>query len=171
MKSFNKGEIIFRQGDPADSMFDITAGSVGVYVSYGTENENRLAVLTAGQLVGEMGLIEACPRSATVVALEEGTELEEIGTKEFLAYFNDCPERLLEIMRQLSARVRSQTRDYKAACRILESLRQTRDEPAKRSKTLQSEVKALLDSYNDTMNLVNEYAGGSMFFPFYPDQF
>ena len=66
---------------------------------------------------------------------------------------------------------RSQTKDYEAACRILESLRQTKDEPAKRSKTLQSEVKSLLDSYNETMNMVNQYAGGSMFYPFYPDQF
>ena len=127
--------------------------------------------MKAGQFLGEMGLIEQYPRSADAVALEDGTTLAEISEKEFSDYFSDRPERLLEIMRQLSARVRSQTKDYEAACRILESLRQTRDEPEKRSKTLQSEVKALLDSYNDTMNLVNEYAGGSMFFPFYPDQF
>ena len=171
MRTCSRNEIIFRQGDFAGSMFDITAGSVGIYVAYGTENENRLAVLKAGQFLGEMGLIEQYPRSADAVALEDGTTLTEISEKEFSDYFSDRPERLLEIMRQLSARVRSQTKDYEAACRILESLRQTRDEPAKRSKTLQSEVKALLDSYNDTMNLVNEYAGGSMFFPFYPDQF
>lgn len=171
MKIYNSNDIIFKQGDYARSMFDITAGSVGIYIGYGTEKENRLAVLEAGQFLGEMGLIDDCPRSADAVALEDGTTLVEIGEKEFSGYFSDRPERLLEIMRQLSARVRSQTRDYEAACRILESLRQTKDEPEKRSKTLRSEVKALLDSYNDTMNMVNQYAGGSMFFPFYPDQF
>ena len=171
MKTYNNNDIIFKQGDYANSMFDITAGSVGIYVAYGTEHENRLAVLKAGHFLGEMGLIDECPRSATAVALEDGTTLVEIGEEEFTGYFSDRPERLLEIMRQLSARVRSQTRDYKAACRILESLRQTKDEPSKRSKTLQSEVKSLLDSYNETMNMVNQYAGGSMFFPFYPDQF
>lgn len=171
MKIYNCNDIIFRQGDFAESMFDITSGSVGIYLAYGTEQENRLAVLKAGQFLGEMGLIERYPRSATAVALEDGTTLAEIGEKEFSVYFSDRPERLLEIMRQLSARVRSQTKDYEAACRILESLRQTKDEPANRSKTLQSEVKALLDYYNDTMNMVNRYAGGGMFFPFYPDQF
>lgn len=171
MKTYNSNDIIFKQGDYADSMFDITAGSVGIYIGYGTEKENRLAVLKAGKFLGEMGLIDDCPRSADAVALEDGTTLMEISMKEFSAYFGDRPERLLEIMRQLSARVRSQTKDYEAACRILESLRQTKDEPAKRSKTLKNEVKTLLDSYDSTMKMVNKYAGSSMFFPFYPDQF
>ena len=35
IKTFNKGEIIFRQGDFAREMFDIVSGSVGVYVGHG----------------------------------------------------------------------------------------------------------------------------------------
>ena len=169
MKTFNRDEIIFRQNDFADSMYDILAGSVGIYVAYGTEDENRLAVLKAGHTLGEMGLIDLAPRSATAVALEDGTVLAEISEKEFAAYFDDKPERLLEIMRQLSTRVRNQTKDYEAARRILDSMLTTR--PEKRSPTLKKEVKRLLDSYNDTMNLVNKYAGSSMFYPFSPDQF
>ena len=87
MKTYNNNDIIFKQGDYADSMFDITAGSVGIYVAYGTEHENRLAVLKAGHFLGEMGLIDECPRSATAVALEDGTTLAEIGEKEFSGYF------------------------------------------------------------------------------------
>ena len=93
----------------------------------------------------------------------------DISEKEFVSYFGDKPERLLEIMRQLSTRVRNQTKDYEAARRILDSMLTTR--PEKRSPTLKKEVKRLLDSYNDTMNLVNKYAGSSMFYPFSPDQF
>lgn len=171
MKTFHRDEIIFRQGDTADSMFDIRSGSVGIYIAYGTPDENRLAVLKAGQFLGEMGMIDCYPRSATAVALEEGTMLEEIGEKEFSSYFVDRPDRLLEIMRQLSTRVRNQTQDYQAARRILSSMRRTEDEPGKRSKTLMGEVKSVLDTYNSTMNMVNQYAGSSMFYPFYPDQF
>ena len=172
MKTYNKGEIIFSQGDKADSMFDITSGSVGVYIAYGTEHENRLAVLEPGQFVGEMGLIDICPRSATAVAMQDGTVLEEIGQKEFSDYFSDRPERLLQIMRQLSSRLRTTTEDYKAACRILKSMKETQDKPETRSKSFLGEVKALLDNYNSTMNLVNQYSGGAGFFyPFYSDQF
>jgi CRP-like cAMP-binding protein len=124
MKTYKRDEVIFRQNDFADSMYDILSGSVGIYIAYGTEDENRLAVLKAGHTLGEMGLIDLAPRSATAVALEDGTVLEEISEKEFASYFDDKPERLLEIMRQLSARVRNQTKDYEAACRILDSMRQ-----------------------------------------------
>ena len=169
MKTFNRDEVIFRQNDFADSMYDILSGSVGIYIAYGTEDENRLAVLKAGHTLGEMGLIDMAPRSATAVALEDGTVLAQISEKEFAAYFDDKPERLLEIMRQLSTRVRNQTKDYEAARRFLDSMLATR--PEKRSPSLKKEVKRLLDSYNDTMNLVNKYAGSSMFYPFSPDQF
>jgi hypothetical protein len=67
--------------------------------------------------------------------------------------------------------VRNQTQDYQAARRILSSMRRTEDEPGKRSKTLMGEVKSVLDTYNSTMNMVNQYAGSSMFYPFSPDQF
>ena len=169
MKSYKRDEVIFRQNDFADSMYDILAGSVGIYVAYGTEDENRLAVLEAGHTLGEMGLIDLAPRSATAVALEDGTVLAEINEAEFASYFDDKPERLLEIMRQLSTRVRNQTKDYEAARRILDSMLVTR--PEKRSPSLKSEAKRLLDNYNETMNLVNKYAGSSMFYPFSPDQF
>ena len=172
MRTYQKNEIIFKQGEYAKSMFDITSGRVGVYVGYGTEHENRLAVLEAGQFLGEMGLIECRPRSADAVALQDGTTLEEISDKEFASYFADQPERLLMIMRQLSSRLRSTTQDYEAACRVLDGMKETHDKPEKRSKSFLAQMKALIDYYNNTMNLVNQYSGGSGFFyPFYSDQF
>ena len=102
--TFNKGDVIFRQGDAANSMFDILSGSVGVYMGYGTEHETQVTVLNAGDFLGEMGLIECYPRSATAVAMEDGTALQEIGEKEFSEYFNSRPMRLLTIMQQLSAK-------------------------------------------------------------------
>ena len=172
MKTYSKGEIIFKKGTLAHSMFDIISGSVSVYVGYGTEHEKRLAVLEAGHFVGEMGLIDIFPRSADAVALEDGTTLEEISEKEFSAYFNDQPERLLNIMRQLSSRLRATTKDYEDACHILNDLKATQGKPENRSKSFKSEVNALMDYYNDAMNLANQYSGGAdFFFPFYPDQF
>ena len=62
--------------------------------------------------------------------------------------------------------------NYEDACRILEELKETQDKPGKRSKSFMSEVKALMDYYNETMKLVDKYSDGAgFFFPFYPDQF
>ena len=152
-KSFSKNEVIFRQGDDAQEMFDIVSGSVGVYVNYGQENETQLTVLKAGNFLGEMGLIENYPRSATAVAMEDGTKLQVIDDAEFSAYFKDQPERLLEIMRQISARIRERTEDYKAACLIRDEMIGTN--PEKRSKTLLEKIKNVLNVWNNELNEVD----------------
>ena len=151
IRSFKQGEIIFRQGDFADEMFDIVSGSVGVYVGFGTGAEDRLTVLEAGQFLGEMGMIEAIPRSATAVAMEDGTELRAIDEKEFSSYFRDQPERLLANMRQISARLRDLTGDCDAARVVLKGLKDTQDDPGTRSRSLLDRAKELVAFYNRMM--------------------
>lgn len=150
MLTFQKDDVIFKQGDFAECMYDIVSGSVGIFVGYGTENETRLTVLKAGNFLGEMGLIEAYPRSATAVAME-ATELREIGEKEFGEYFKGQPERLLEIMSQLSERLRDRTEDYEGACVVLDNLKATQKAPEKRSRSLLERAKALAAFYNEVM--------------------
>ena len=82
-QNFNKGEIIFKQGQFATTMYDICAGTVGIYAAYGTAEEKKLAELGEGEIFGEMGLIECYPRSATAVALKDGTLVQEINAQEF----------------------------------------------------------------------------------------
>ena len=167
-REYKKGEIIFRQGDFAESMYDILAGSVGIFAGYGTENEKQLTVLGAGQFLGEMGLIEVYPRSATAVAMEDGTKLQEIGEKEFSAYFYDHPERLLLIMRQLGQRLRERTADYENACGVLRELEGTKDAPDKRSKSLLGRLKELLRLYDEMMaaGVLIPYEGMASGYPF-----
>ncbi len=161
--TFNKDEIIFRQGDFAEGMFDIVAGSVGVFFGYGTDNEKQLTVLKSGDFLGEMGLIENYPRSATAVALEDGTKLQEIGYREFSEYFKTRPERLLAIMRQLSQRLRERTEDYESACKVLADLKATQGVPEKRSQNLLQKAKGLLALYNSVMSSIDPTAYMSYF--------
>lgn len=148
---FKKGDVIFRQGDFARDMYDVLSGSVGVYLGFSTEHEKEINVLHQGEFLGEMGIIEAYPRSATAVAMEDGTRLQEIDDREFSDYFSDKPERLLLMMRQLSQRLRERTEDYQAACRTLDEMRQTKDTPGKRSKSLKDKIKEFIAFYNDAM--------------------
>ncbi len=149
--NFKKGEIVFKQGEYAECMYDIVSGSVGVYVAYGTDAEMQLTILKAGEFLGEMALIETYPRSATAVALEDGTELREIGEKELADYFRTQPGRLLAIMRQISERLRERTADYEEACEVLDGLKSTRGKPEKRSRGILERAKALAEFYNSVM--------------------
>ena len=154
-KTYEKGAVIFRQGDFAETMFDIVSGSVGVYVGFGTENETCLTILKAGDFLGEMGMIEYFPRSATAVALEDGTELREIGEDEFSDYFKNQPERLLAIMRQFSRRLRELTEDYESACSVLEELKSSDDDPGS-SRPSPKNIDYFLSFYNSVMSAFGE---------------
>ena len=71
IKSYDKGAVIFRQGDPGDCMYDIQFGKVGIFDHYGEPDEKKIADLYIDQIFGEMGLLDHAPRSATAVALEK----------------------------------------------------------------------------------------------------
>jgi CRP-like cAMP-binding protein len=122
-KEFGRGQIIFKQGDLDICMYDIQRGKVGVYSAYGTPEEKLIAELTEGQTVGEMGMIERVPRSATAVALDDGTILGEILEDDLKDFFLKQPEKLLLIMRDLSAHLRETNAKLAGVCkRIYESI-------------------------------------------------
>lgn len=171
--TFAKNEIIFKEGSYPDCMYDIVSGSVGVYVRYGMEGETRLTVLGAGQFLGEMGVIEMYPRSATAVAMEEGTQLRRIEAQEFSDFFQGQPERLLAIMRQLSERLRDRTADYEGALQVLNSLKETQKQPEKRSRSLLERAQKFIDFYNSMMSFAAQDPdmSASYYFPFSSHRF
>jgi sulfate permease, SulP family len=61
------GEVIVRQGDPADSMHFILDGRVGIMVNAGG-SPVRVRSLGPRTMIGEMGLMTRQPRSATIQA-------------------------------------------------------------------------------------------------------
>lgn len=76
--TFEAGTTIVRQGDAPLACYLIKQGSVGIYLDHLGANEKMIAEVGDGQLVGEMGLLDRKPRSATVIALTR-CECLEIG--------------------------------------------------------------------------------------------
>ena len=141
--SFSAGDVIFREEDYELAMYDIQRGSVGIWLDYDTAQKKQLTVLKGGQFLGEMGFIENCPRSATAVALEDGTTLREIGEEEFSDFFRDEPERLLQMLRQLSARIRENTEKYQETCRVLSELEEAEKTGKAKSAELERQITAI----------------------------
>ena len=142
-KTFSSGELIFREGELQLSLFEIQKGSVGIYRDYGTEQESLLTVLKAGKLFGEMGLLEASPRSATALAREDGTVLREISEEEFYSFLQDKPGLLLQILRQLSARIRENTEKYHAVCKTLAESEAAEESGEEKSGELQQQLESI----------------------------
>jgi len=74
-RSLRRGEFLFREDDPASSMFVIESGRVAVFKSW-QGREMLLRQLEAGDCVGEMALMDLYPRSASVRAVEDCSVIE-----------------------------------------------------------------------------------------------
>lgn len=143
----NRGDIIFREGDYAKTMFDIQSGSVGVYSHYGTEHEKQITVLGSDEVLGEMGLIEAYPRSATAVALEDGTVLLEISEAELASAFSNRPDKVLKIMRQIASRLRETNEKYINACRAVYENEEADKNGTEKSTWLRTAINDIFDEH------------------------
>lgn len=71
------GELLYRQGDPGDRLYVVTAGLLEATVTLPTGDVRPLAEIGAGSLIGELALMARGPRLATVRAIErsEGVSL------------------------------------------------------------------------------------------------
>jgi CRP/FNR family cyclic AMP-dependent transcriptional regulator len=70
-KRFARGEVLFHEGDPGDSLHIIAKGRVGIRVTTALGDVAMLRVLGPGEVFGEQAVIVADPRrSATAIALE-----------------------------------------------------------------------------------------------------
>ena len=118
-RTYRKGEVIFKQGDPADCMYDIRWGSVGIYVGYGTEQEKLLAQRRGDEVIGEMSFVDEVPHSVTAVALEPETRAEIITKETFSYYLHERPERVINVIQNMCMRIRNITTDYIEARRAL----------------------------------------------------
>lgn len=110
-KQFKKGDIIFREGDTGDTLYQINEGTVAIIAGYGESDEKQLVELGKGKFFGEMAAIEAYPRSATAVA-QDDVKVLEIGCNEIGDYFKNDPDRIMDIMKSLGGRLRDLTVDY-----------------------------------------------------------
>ena len=70
LETFESGATIVKEGEPGDAFFFIKGGNVEVYTEQ-SGAKLKLAELRAGEFFGEVSVLTAQPRTATVVATTE----------------------------------------------------------------------------------------------------
>jgi CRP-like cAMP-binding protein len=103
-----KGEILFNKGDEGNSLFAILSGWVKIVTQDELGNDVILNQVGAGEIIGEMALLDHEPRSAGVVALEKTSTLE-LSREDFMEILKGQPDLALSVIRNLSARLRHNT--------------------------------------------------------------
>ena len=97
--------LLFSQGDPPDGLYLIVTGLVRVWLGDVEGNELTLALLGAGEAVGEMALIDGQPRSASADILEPG-RLLFLDARDFAQLEEREPAISRHLVKLLAARLR-----------------------------------------------------------------
>jgi len=105
-KIYQKSDIIFKENSRGEEMYILRSGKVKLVLEDEKGEAEVYTVEQPGEFFGEMALIDASPRSATAIAVEDNTELEVLDRENFLEMIREHPDFAVNIMHELSNRVR-----------------------------------------------------------------
>lgn len=97
-------EELFHRGDRAEQVYVVGRGRLKVVSLSPEGDEVMLALLGAGEVVGELPMLTGGRRTASVTALEP-SELVALGRREFLAFLREHPGAAIELMVVLAERL------------------------------------------------------------------
>jgi len=118
-------ESIIEQGEPSDGLFLVLEGKVGAYVTEPHGNEVHLRTIETGGHFGEIGLLEAGRRTATVRALTQ-SRLLSIDKKAFQELLK-APELAVPLLLGLSRSLAIRLTDLTNRVATLWALKDTWD--------------------------------------------
>jgi CRP/FNR family cyclic AMP-dependent transcriptional regulator len=105
-RKYSAGTRIISQGETGVGLYVITSGKVRITRANNPDRaEEELGTAGAGDVLGEMALLDDLPRSASVTALEDVTALL-LPVWEFRTTLRNHPEIALELLAVLSRRLR-----------------------------------------------------------------
>jgi CRP/FNR family cyclic AMP-dependent transcriptional regulator len=159
------GDVIFRIGSPGQSMIAVLTGTVRVTVPSSQGKEIVLAELGAGEVCGEIALLDGKERTADAIALTN-CDLIVLERRDMLTFIEQHPEVAMKLLAVLCERLR-QTDEQIAEIAFLELpvrlakalLRATRGSPrpagSKQEVKLSLSQRALASMIGGTRESVN----------------
>jgi CRP/FNR family transcriptional regulator, cyclic AMP receptor protein len=104
-RRLSPGEVLFFKGDPGDALYAVRRGRIRI--GTGTDAGRRLTLnlLGAGDIFGEVALLDGQPRTADAVAAEP-TELFMVGRRDFIDLLARNATVALQVIELLCERIR-----------------------------------------------------------------
>jgi CRP-like cAMP-binding protein len=101
-----RGDVLFAEGDPTSELYVVVDGRIAITTRNPDGRETVLALMEAGDLFGELGLLDGLPRSAEGRALEP-SRVVAIPYSPIEAVFREEPNLLWGVVRMLAQRLRA----------------------------------------------------------------
>ena len=116
---YEAGQPLFREGDPGDELFIILKGSASAFVQQSGGGDIRLVTFCQGTVLGELAILDAGPRSASVTT---DTELVcyALSRKGFAALSERSPAVAIKLMGNLGRLLSHRLRDANRTIQQLE---------------------------------------------------
>jgi len=112
-RTYDKGQMIFFEGDAGDSMYVVADGSVKLFLNSIEGDEVVLVTVQPTETFGELAVLDGAPRSASAAALEQTTLLAISRTTllDVMSDHRELGERVLSSVGGLLRRLTEQTAD------------------------------------------------------------
>jgi len=114
LEQHQAGRTVFIKGSPARSMMAVVAGSIKISATAQGGREVVLAIINAGEIFGEIALLDGGARTADATAISD-CELLVIDRREFIPFLERRSDLCLALLRLLCQRLRQTDDQIEAA--------------------------------------------------------
>ncbi|MEE8415632.1 MAG: cyclic nucleotide-binding domain-containing protein [Desulfobacterales bacterium] len=105
-EDFKNGETVFKTSDAGHCLYLIRSGEVKVCLAAPDGDLFTLTILKNGDVFGEMGFIDATPRSATIIAISD-VDAFVIEKEAFETLIDDHPRMVHKVLKNIVHTVHS----------------------------------------------------------------
>jgi len=156
---FEENDFLFEEGDAGDCAYIIESGSVELSIDKGGRIL-VIATLGEGDVLGEMALIDKCPRTATARAMEETNTIAI--PLDYIEQKIDTADPTVRLFLRL---VMERYRDIHARLsHVLESMSPSRDKTSKdKINSASGEIENIMTQYMDMQKRINSALSLSTF--------
>lgn len=111
-KTFKRGEVLFREGDPITQVTVIKSGKVSLFLER-SGKKIEIAILSASQALGEQGIVSNAKHAFSAEAIME-TKVIEIGLEVMKTQFNGAPASIKLLTKSLIDQVKQILTDLRS---------------------------------------------------------
>ena len=102
---FPAGHNLFKVGDPGDALYIVQSGEVEIFFRNDTGERIVLETARAGDMIGELSLLDNGPRSASALTTT-AVDLLRLDRDDLERFLHMCPSATLDLLAAMSRRLR-----------------------------------------------------------------